>query len=111
MFRGTNRNPRLFSWLWRSERNPLREPQDAAAKFDCITLHPKGGSRKWARRASRLQQVYESKGIAGLEALRPVGQDVPLDNSRDNEYYTGMAPASAGAGKLPRRWVRGQGFS
>src|SRR5712692_232181 len=82
-----SRNRRLFSLLWQSERNPLRKPQNAAAKFDCITLHPKGGSRKWARIALRLQQVYELKGIAGFESLRDGVPDVPLDNSRDNEYY------------------------
>src|ERR1700674_464626 len=93
MFRETPKYSRLFSWWWRSERNPLRNPQDAAAKFYSITLHPKGAARKWAGKPSGLQQLYESKGIAGCGSLEPGALDAPLDNSRDNEYYAGMAPS------------------
>src|SRR6266852_324649 len=96
MFRGMPGCPRLFLLLWRSERNPLREPQDAAGKFDNTTLHPKGDSRKWERKPLGLQQVHESKGIAGFVSSRSSSSDMPLDNSRDNEYYAGMVLASAG---------------
>src|SRR4029077_5963893 len=93
MFRGTPKYSRLFAWWWRSERNPSRNPQDAAAKFDSITLHPKGAARKWEEKASGLQQVYESKGIAGCGFSGARRLDTPLDNSRDNEYYASMAPS------------------
>src|SRR6266436_1472692 len=50
------------------------------------------------------------KGIASFERWRPASPDVPLDNSRYNEYYEGMASASARARKPPLCWFAGQGL-
>src|SRR4029077_9521528 len=111
MFRGTPKYSRLCAWWWRSERNPLRNPQDAAAKFNSITLHPKGAARKWEGKPSGLQQLYESKGIAGCGSLEPGTLDAPLDNSRDNEYYpsygTELSPAPE---RLRAAALRSEGF-
>src|SRR6266481_2543035 len=111
MFRGTPKYSRLSWLLWRLERNPLRKPRNAAAKFSTVSLYTQRGIRgNGGECCSAFQQVHESKGIASFGPYDGGASDEPLDNSRDNEYYEGMASASAGARKPPHAASRAEGF-
>src|SRR5260370_37616466 len=112
MCRGTPKYSRLSWLLWRLERNPLRKPRNAAAKFSTVSLYTQRGIRgNGGEYCSASQQVHESKGIASFGPYDGGGRsDEPLDNSRYNEYYEGMASASAGARKTPQARSRREGF-
>src|SRR5260370_30525273 len=102
MLRGTPKYSRLSWLLWRLERNPLRKPRNAAAKFSTVSLYTQRGLRgNGSQCCSPSPPVHQSKGIASFRPYDGGASDEPLDNTRDNKYCEGVASASAGARQPP----------
>src|SRR5712664_238779 len=112
MFRGTPKYSRLSWLLWRLERNPLRKPRNAAAKFSTVSLYTQRGIRgNGGEYCSASQQVHESKGIASFGPYDGGASDEPLDNSRDNEYYEGHGISFRRCPEASPCCFAGRGFS
>src|ERR1700730_619790 len=111
MFRETPKYPRLFASLWPLEQNPLHKPQNAAAKFNSITLHPKSGCRKWDGCRGKRQQLHESKGIVGFRLWRSTTQMYLLTLIVITSIVRDVPPVTACVLKPQRRCIRGASAS
>src|SRR5579859_968064 len=65
----------------------MAQPRGAAKNRYPSTVHPKAHCRKWVRARKALNKYLRSNGLGWKEGPGGGEGDIPLDNSRHNEYY------------------------